>query len=106
MWKPEHRVAAELPPGLRYPSDLIDAEVCIAPLIPPARRGRWRKRSVHVREGLNAFRRAAKWNVFPKDLPPHSTVHLLLWDGDGTLERIHEIFMFASPGRDSRRYHV
>jgi hypothetical protein len=67
-----------------------------------------RKRSVHVREGLNPFRPAAKWNVFPKDLPPHSTVHfyLMLWNGDGTQERIHEVFMFASSGRDSRRYHV
>jgi transposase len=53
MWKPEHRFAAGRS-GLRYSSDLIDAEwVLIAPLIPPARRG-GRKRSVDVREVLSA----------------------------------------------------
>ncbi len=39
MWKPEHRLANGRR-GLRYPSDLSDAEwVLVAPLIPPARRG-------------------------------------------------------------------
>jgi hypothetical protein len=38
MWKPEHRLAHGRR-GLRYPSDLSDAEwVPVAPLIPPARR--------------------------------------------------------------------
>jgi transposase len=51
MWKPEHRVAADRG-GLRYPSDLTDAEwVLIAPLIPPAKRG-GRKRTVDLREVL------------------------------------------------------
>ena len=36
MWKPEHRRAADRG-GLRYPSDLTDAEwALIEPLIPPA----------------------------------------------------------------------
>ncbi len=52
MWKPEHRQAANRS-GLRYPSDLTDAEwVIVEPMIPPARHGR-RKRSVNVREVLN-----------------------------------------------------
>ena len=39
MWKPEHRRAADRG-GLRYPSDLTDAEwALIAASIPPARRG-------------------------------------------------------------------
>jgi transposase len=38
MWTPEHRRAAERS-GLRYPSDLTDAEWAIVePMIPPARR--------------------------------------------------------------------
>jgi transposase len=54
MWKSEHRVAADRR-GLRYPSDLIDAEwALVSSLIPPARRG-GRKRSVDVREVLNAI---------------------------------------------------
>ena len=53
MWKPEHRAAADRR-GLRYPSDLTDAEwALVAPLIRPAKRG-GRPRSVNVREVLNA----------------------------------------------------
>ena len=38
MWKSEHRSAAERR-GLRYPSDLTDAEwAFVEPMIPPARR--------------------------------------------------------------------
>jgi transposase len=41
-------------PGLRYPSDLSEPEwALVEPMIPPARHGR-RKRSVSVREVLNA----------------------------------------------------
>src|SRR5215470_14576252 len=54
MWTPEHRLAAERS-GLRYPSDLTDAEWAIVePMIPPARHG-GRKRSVNVRELLNGI---------------------------------------------------
>src|SRR4029453_15451942 len=39
MWKPEHRQAANRS-GLRYPSDLTDAEwALVEPMIPPARPG-------------------------------------------------------------------
>ena len=49
MWKPEHRLAADRR-GLRYPSDLTDAEwAIVAPMIPPGRHG-GRRRSVNVRE--------------------------------------------------------
>ena len=52
MWKPEHRQAADRN-GLRYPSDLTDAEWAIVePMIPPAKGG-GRRRSVNVREVLN-----------------------------------------------------
>ena len=52
MWTPEHRLAADRS-GLRYPSDLTNAEWAIVePMIPPARHG-GRKRSVNVREVLN-----------------------------------------------------
>ena len=54
MWKPEHRVAADRR-GLRYESDLTDAEwALVAPLIRPAKRG-GRPRTVDVREVLNAI---------------------------------------------------
>ena len=43
MWTPEHRQAAARR-GLRYPSDLTDAEwALIEPMIPPARRSAARR---------------------------------------------------------------
>ena len=54
MWKPEHRLAADRR-GLRYPSDLTDAEwALVAPLIPPAD-GAAGGATVNVREVLNAI---------------------------------------------------
>ena len=94
MWTHEHRRAADRG-GLRYPSDLTDAEwALIEPMIPPARHG-GRKRSINIREVLNAIFyvlwTGCQWNALPKDLPPKSTAHyyFMLWDWDRTLERIH-----------------
>ncbi len=51
-WTQEHRQSHER--GLRYPSDLTDAEwALVGALIPPARRG-GRPRDVDIREVLNA----------------------------------------------------
>ena len=100
MWKPEHRCAAERH-GMRYPSDLSDAEWAIArPMIPPARHG-GRKRSVNLREILNGIfyvlSTGCQWQALPKDLPPKSTAHhyFMLWEWDGTLERIHHALYVA-----------
>src|SRR5271169_24174 len=100
MWTPEHRCAADRH-GLRYPSDLTDAEwALVEPLIPPARRG-GRPRDVNVRDVLNAIFyvlwTGCQWKALPKDLPPKSTAHyyFMLWDWDGTLERIHHALYVA-----------
>ncbi len=94
MWTRENRGLYERK-GLRYPSDLSDPEwALIAPLIPPAKRG-GRKREVDIREVMNAILyvlgTGCQWRALPKDLPPKSTVHdyLMLWEWDGTLDRIH-----------------
>jgi transposase len=86
MWKPEHRRTADRS-GLRYPSDLTDAEwALVAPLIRPAKRG-GRPRSVNVREVLNAIFyvlwTGCQWKALPKDLPPRSTVWEYLDLGPG-----------------------
>ena len=100
MWTPEHRRAANRN-GLRYPSDLTDAEWAIVGLmIPPARHG-GRKRSVNVREVLNGIFyvlwTGCQWKALPRDLPPKSTAHyyFMLWDWDGTLDRIHHTLYVA-----------
>jgi len=94
MWTAEDRRRYEQR-GKRYPSDLSDEQwVLIAPLIPPAKSG-GRKRSVDLREVVNAIlyvlETGCQWRALPKDLPPKSTVHdyLDLWGWDGTLVRIH-----------------
>ena len=93
--------------GLRYPSDLTDAEWAIvaAMIPPPAPR---RRRSVNVREVLNGIFTcsgpAAQWKALPKDLPPKSTVrdYLELWNSDGTLERIHHTLYVAVREEEGR----
>lgn len=109
MWKPVHGLAAERR-GFRYPSDMSDAEwMLVAPFIPPARRG-GRRRSFDVRAVLDAIfyvlATGCQWQTLPKDLPPESTAHhyFLLWEWDGTLERIHEALYVAArqqAGRDA-----
>src|SRR5690349_903252 len=107
MWKPENRLAANRSCH-RYPSDLTDAEwAIVAPMIPPARHG-GRRRSVNVREVLNAIfyvlSTGCQWQALPKDLPPKSTAHsyLELWNWDGTLERIHHALYVAVREEEGR----
>jgi len=82
--------------GLRYPSDVTDAEwALVEPLIPPAKRG-GRRREVNVREVLNGLlyvlSTGCQWRAVPKDLPPKSTLfsYFDLWNWDGTLGHIHQ----------------
>lgn len=107
MWTAEHRRAADRR-GLRYPSDLTDAEwALVEPLIPPAKRG-GRRREVDVRAVVNAIfyvlSTGCQWNALPRDLPPKSTVYdyLDLWDWDGTLARIHDELYVATRERAGR----
>jgi len=107
MWTPAHRRAADRR-GLRYPSDLTDAEwALVEPAIPPARHG-GRHREVNVREVVNGIFyvlwTGCQWKALPKDLPPKSTVHsyFMLWDWDGTLERLHYILYVATREHEGR----
>ena len=101
MWTVEQRQAHDRA-GLRYPSDLTEAEwALVAPFVPPAKRG-GRKRTVDVREVLNGIfyvlATGCQWRALPKDLPPKSTVYdyLSLWAWDGTLRRLHHaLFVLA-----------
>jgi transposase len=94
MWTVENRRRYDRG-GLRYPSDLTDEEwSLIAPRIPPAKRG-GNKRTVDVREVVNAVMyllgTGCQYRALPKDLPPRSTVYdyFARWDADRTLDRIH-----------------
>jgi transposase len=107
MWTAEHRRAADRS-GLRYPSDLTDAEWgLVEAMIPPARHG-GRRREVNVRAVLNSIFyvlwTGCQWAALPKDLAPKSTAHsyFMLWEWDGTLERIHHELYVAERERQGR----
>ena len=96
--------------GLRYASDLTDAEWrVIGPLLPS---GKWlgRPRTTSMREVVNAIqymaRTGCQWRMLPTEFPPKSTVqeYFYAWRTDGTLNRIkHELLMRAreADGREA-----
>ena len=78
-----------------YPSDMTGVEwEIIRKEVPKARRG-GRKRTVDVREILNAIfyvlDNGIKWRSLPHDYPKWQTVYWYfnLWSQDGTIEKIH-----------------
>src|SRR6266516_4455545 len=78
-----------------YPSDLTDQEwEMIRKEVPKAQR-RGRKRSVTLREILNAIfyvlDNGIKWRSLPHDYPKWQTVYWYfnLWSQGGTIEKIH-----------------
>ncbi len=78
-----------------YSTDLTNAQWArIAPLIPPAKPG-GRRRTVNVREVVNAIlyfvRTGCQWRNLPHDFPPWGTVHYYYrrWRLDGTWEEVH-----------------
>ena len=106
IWKSEHRRAAERR-GLRYPSDLTDAEwALVEPMIPPAKRGGRRREVRFARfstQSSTCSRRVANGRRCPR-MPPKSTAHsyFMLWDWDGTLERVHHALYVATRKREGR----
>lgn len=107
MWSEEDRKRYDRS-GLRYPSDLTDAEwTLVEPHIPPAKRG-GRKRKVDVRAVLQGvlyvLETGCQWRHLPKDFPPRSTVwdYFDLWSYDGTLDRIHDALYAAMRESEER----
>jgi putative transposase len=79
-----------------YPTNLSNAQWArIAPLIPPAMPG-GRRRTVNVREVVNAIlyfvRTGCQWRNLPHDFPPWGTVHYYYrrWRLDGTWQKVHD----------------
>ena len=88
--------------GLRYASDLMDAEwELIEPFMPAAKRiGRPRRTA--LRSVMNAILYLAstgcQWRQLPKDFPPYSTVqgYFYWWSQDGTWARINHALVTAA----------
>lgn len=102
MWTAENRKNYERK-GLRYPSDMTDAEwALVEPLVDVPQRGQGRRRRVDLREVLNAvfyiLETGCQWRALPRDLPPRSTVHdyFIRWQCDRTLIKLHhELYVQA-----------
>ena len=83
--------------GLRYPSDMTDAEwALVLPFVPAARRG-GRPRTTDMREVLNAMLYIASggcaWRRLPKCFPPVSTVrrYFYAWRDAGLFEVMNPV---------------
>ena len=94
--------------GLRYASDLTEAEWLIAArlLPPPSRVGR--PREVELREVPNAILFIAatgrQWRQLPKEFPPYSTVqgYFYAWRDEGRWASINHALVMASREQDGR----
>src|ERR687898_17730 len=91
--------------GLRYASNLTDAEwALIEPFMPAARRvGRPRMTCLRalVEAILYLASTGCQWRQLPKEFPPYSTVqgYFYAWSRDGTFERINHALVAASRER-------
>jgi putative transposase len=81
----------------RYASDLADQEfVIIAPHV-AQKDGSGKKRTVNIREVLNAIfyrvRTGCQWRMLPKEFPPwnHVWYYYRTWRNDGTWDRINTL---------------
>jgi len=102
MWTAANRKSYERQ-GLRYPSDMTEAEwALVKPLVDVPQRGQGRRRVVDLREVLNAvfyiLETGCQWRALPRDLPPRSTVHdyFIRWPcGRALVELHHELYVQA-----------
>ena len=103
MWTPTTR-RQHSREGLRYETDLTDAEwALIEPLMPePLARGR--PRAWPLREIMNAIfyvlRGGVAWRLLPTDLPPRTTVYrwFALWRDTGLFETHEPPARHGRPG--------
>jgi putative transposase len=97
MSKSTYAETANAPqPTKRYPSDCIDAEWVIIEPFTTKSDGPGRKRTVNLREVVNAIfyrtKTGCQWRALPKDFPDwrHVWYYYDLWTEDGTWERIND----------------
>lgn len=88
--------------GLRYASDLSDAEwQLIEPHLPPAK-PLGRRRETKLRRVIDAMlyllTTGCQWRLLPKEFPPYTTVQRFFygWRDDGTWRRINHHLLLAA----------
>ncbi|MEM8914707.1 MAG: IS5 family transposase [Pseudomonadota bacterium] len=94
--------------GLRYASDTTDAEwALIAPFMPPPSR-LGRRRSVDLRDVVNALFYIAsagcQWRALPRDFPPFTTVqgYFYAWRDAGLWQAITHVSMMEAREAEGR----
>ena len=107
MWTPATRKQHSRE-GLRYETDLTDAEwIVIEPFL-PKRYKRGRPRKWTLREIVNAIfyvlRGGIAWRLLPTDLPPKNTVYrwFSLWRDAGLFARINHALVMTDRERVGR----
>jgi transposase len=107
MWTPTTR-RHHSRTGLRYASDLTDAEwALLEPLLPPPST-QGRPRSWPMREVINAIfyvmRSGCPWRLLPYDFPPWRTVYrwFAAWRDEGLFERVNHALVMADRERSGR----
>lgn len=95
--------------GLRYASDMMDAEWELIEPLMPARCRRGRPREIDLRAIMNAILYIAasgcQWRALPKDFPPCSTVqyYCYKWRGSGLWRGINEVLVRRMRERQGRK---
>ena len=88
--------------GLRYASDLADAEWALIEPFMPGRRRLGRPRATELRSVVNAIFYLAttgcQWRQLPREFPPYSTVqgYFYQWIRDGRWEIINHVLVMAA----------
>jgi putative transposase len=95
--------------GLRYASDMTDAEWKLIEPLMPARSRRGRPREISLRVIMNAVLYIAasgcQWRALPKDFPPYSTVqyYFYRWRGSGLWRTINDTLVRRMRERQGRK---
>ena len=107
MWTPATR-RQHSREGLRYETDLTDAEWALIEPFMPRPRARGRPREWPLREVMNAIfyvlRGGVAWRLLPNDLPPRTTVDrwFSCWRDMGLFETINHLLVMADRERVGR----
>jgi transposase len=107
MWTPTTR-RQHCRIGLRYETDLTDAEWALLEPLMPKSLARGRPRVWSWREILNAIfyvlRGGIAWRLLPRDMPPRTTVYrwFSLWRDTGLFESLNRLLVMADRERIGR----
>src|SRR2546428_13576126 len=96
----------------RYPTDVTDAEWSIIAPIVAQRPGKGRKRTVNIREVVNAIfylnKTGCQWEMLPKEFPDyrHVNYYYLKWMRNGIWDMVEATLRMAGSILEGREPHT